>query len=79
MDDSLGDGSLVPESVAPPSRGGRLRVLVVALAVLGVVGAVAAFSGGRAEAPRSAVDSGAALEAALAAGQPAYVLIHSLT
>jgi hypothetical protein len=68
---------LSPEP-APP-RGGRVRVALIALAVLAVAGAAAAFSAERPKAPLAAADAAATLDAALAAGEPAYILIHSLT
>lgn len=78
----MSDGHLeseAPGTAAAPPRGGRARVVLVALAVLAVVGAAAALSAERPQAPPAAVDASATLDAALAAGEPAYVLIHSLT
>lgn len=63
---------------AAPHRG-RVRVALIAVAVLAVIGVAAALWGGAPEAPSSAGDDSATLDAALAAGEPAYVLIHSLT
>ncbi len=72
-------GSLQPEADAAAPRRGRLRVALIALAVLLVVGVAASLSAGGPETPAPAGDPLVTLDAALAAGEPVYVLIHSLT
>ncbi len=80
MSDEQGEDALPQPHSAPaaPHRG-RGRVALIAVAVLVVIGVAAALSGGEPEAPPSAGDPVATLDAALAAGEPVYVLIHSLT
>ena len=72
------DAETAPEPPRTPGRG-RLPVVLIALAVLAVIGTVAVFSAGTPGAPEPTDDASATLDAALAAGEPAYVLIHSLT
>lgn len=80
MSDEQFEDALPQSEVASAApRRGRLTVALIAVAVLAVIGVGAFLSGGGGEAPSSAGDASATLDAALAAGQPAYILIHSLT
>ena len=74
----MSDDSEIATREAPHSRG---RSLAIAAAVLVVVlaAAIAATSSQPVGTPGPSVDPSATLDAALAAGEPVYVLIHSLT
>jgi hypothetical protein len=78
-DEPAEDLQTADEPASAPSRRGRLRVALIAVAVLAVIGIAAALTVGGPEAPATTGDPAATLDEALAAGEPVYVLIHSLT
>ncbi|MDO8848900.1 MAG: hypothetical protein Q7W51_11005 [Coriobacteriia bacterium] len=75
------EDELATSADAPPSPGrGRLLVLVLAVAVFAILTAMVLSRGGSTSAPpEEPYATSATLDAALAAGEPVYVLIHSLT
>ncbi len=68
-----------PEAEPRPGRRARIILTVVAIALVGVVGALAWRSTAPLDAGRAGTDPQATLDEALTAGKPIYVLVHSAT
>ncbi|MBN1192169.1 MAG: hypothetical protein JXA36_00540 [Coriobacteriia bacterium] len=80
MSDERAEGAMPQTEAAPVAwRRGRLRVALIALTVIAVVGVAAFLSAEGPESPAPTGGPSVTLDAALAAGEPVYILIHSLT
>lgn len=77
-DATAGDVADATRSARPPLSG-RLQVALLVMGVVALIAAVAMLGAGGITRPVSGVDPSATLDAALADGTPAYVLVHSLT